>query len=296
MLPTMRPLAQAPNQAQAQPLDELLNQARIWRGDGAALPPLSGRPTGFDALDAALPGKGWPLGALTEIFPVQLGIGEVSIVLPALAHITREGGHIAWVMPTPAAPPGEDRHAQRTPQTGRQTGPRSRRTPKLATPHTTLFAPALAQAGLDLHHLLLIRPTTPQDALWATRQLIASNAFGAVVSWLDTPDTHSLRRLQIAAEGSHTLAILFRPARHAEQPSIAVLKLHIAAHAFAPGRQLAVSVLKRRGAPLAQPVLIDLVPPLPAAPASPTCFTPEGAHVMDRPTRPRASRSGVLPC
>ena len=39
------------------------------------------------ALDAVLPGRGWPQGALTEILLAREGIGEIRLTLPALARL-----------------------------------------------------------------------------------------------------------------------------------------------------------------------------------------------------------------
>jgi hypothetical protein len=38
--------------------------------------------TGYAQFDAALPGGGWPCGAITELMPEVAGIGELSLVLP----------------------------------------------------------------------------------------------------------------------------------------------------------------------------------------------------------------------
>ncbi len=71
-------------------LEDLLQQARIWRGTapGWAAPTV---PTGFANLDAELPGGGWPSGALTEILGSCEGIGELGLLLPALARLTSAG-------------------------------------------------------------------------------------------------------------------------------------------------------------------------------------------------------------
>jgi cell division inhibitor SulA/protein ImuA len=204
-----------------------------------SLPPLPGLPSGFDALDQALPGGGWPVGAISEIFPEHEGIGEVSLVLPALAHLCRHNRAIAWVVPSAARTPPA--HASRRRETTRR--------PTAAAPRIPC-APALAAAGVDLKKLLLVEPKTPQEALWALRQIIASKAFGAVVGWLEALDAHSLRRLKIAAEDSPTAVLLFRPARLMHQASSAALKLHLAAR----GPALEIAILKRRGAPLPAPI------------------------------------------
>ena len=53
-------------------------RADIWRGGRPASPAPAAIPTGFPALDAALPGGGWPLGALTEVLEERQGIGALA--------------------------------------------------------------------------------------------------------------------------------------------------------------------------------------------------------------------------
>lgn len=73
-------------------LDELLNESGIWHaGERPQKTRLEHVATGFPALDAALPGGGWPLGALTEILHAQTGIGELSLLIPALARLAAHG-------------------------------------------------------------------------------------------------------------------------------------------------------------------------------------------------------------
>lgn len=200
-----------------------LHHPAVWRGDGLARTTLPGVPTGFAALDNILPGGGWPTGALTEILAEQEGIGELSLIAPALARLSQETpGWITWIAP----------------------------------PHVP-YAPALQAAGLDLSRMVMVQPRSGADALWATRQALSSDACSAVLSWLSVPDLQSIRRLQLAVEGRNTVAFVFRPSFAARDFSPAPLRLQLEA----AGSRLAVQVLKRRGPHLAQPVLIDLSRP-----------------------------------
>src|SRR6185437_16985152 len=79
-------------------LARLLSHPAIWRGGDCAPEPASVA-TGFPALDAVLPGGGWPRGALTELLLEREGIGELRLTLPALARLQAEGRSIVWVTP-----------------------------------------------------------------------------------------------------------------------------------------------------------------------------------------------------
>lgn len=187
-------------------LQTLLADARLWRGSGAA--PLRALPTGHARLDEVLPGGGWPLGGLSEILCPQPGVGELKLVLPLLARLTRDGRPVAFVGP-PCMP----------------------------------YAPALSQAGIDLPRALVIEPRNATDALWTVEQLLQARA-GAVLLWQPQIETTALRRLQLAAENGDSIGLLYRPLSAAQHSSIAGLRLRIARE----NNQERVEVLKCRGA------------------------------------------------
>jgi hypothetical protein len=200
-------------------LDSVLRHPGIWRGNQRAQEAMDAVPTGFDELDALLPGGGWPRGALTEILAEQEGIGELNLLMPSLARLSRENGWLTWVAP----------------------------------PHVP-YAPALAGAGLSLKRVLVAQPQSPADAWWAAEQALRSGACEAVLAWLKAPDERRMRRLQLAAEDGRVWGVLFRPARAAQERSPAALRLHLKPAA----NGLAVHILKRRGGPVDRPVLLDL--------------------------------------
>jgi hypothetical protein len=156
-------------------LEQLLRgRHAIWRGCRAqdkAWPVIA---TGFAELDAALPGGGWPLGALLEIATTHLGIGELRLLLPAMAEISRSGRWIAWVTP-PYQP----------------------------------YAPALSQAGVDLAYLLIVDAREAADIPWSLEKLLRSGHCGMTLAWPKRLSAHQARRLQLAAEEGSALAVLF---------------------------------------------------------------------------------------
>ena len=172
------------------PLQALLEARRVWRGQPLPQPP-SRQPTGFDWLDDALPSAGWPEAALTELLLPVDGVGELRLLWPTLARLSRQDGMIALVAP-PYLP----------------------------------FAPAWASAGVQLGKLQVVR-TSPRDALWATEQCLRSAACSAVLCWPQQADDRSLRRLQVAAETGQCLGFALRPARAADNPSPAALRIAI---------------------------------------------------------------------
>jgi len=189
---------------------------KVWRATEQAQ--IRTEPTGFEVLDRALPGGGWPLGAVSEVLHAQLGVGELSLALPLLARLTQAGRPVALVAP-PMLP----------------------------------YAPRLAAAGIQLSKLLVVDRTqsdTEQNALWSAEQLLRAAA-GAVLLWVEKADAHALRRLQLAAEESDSCVLLYRSERYAAESTPSALRLRIWRQNSAPQ----VEVLKCRGArPLPLPL------------------------------------------
>lgn len=190
-------------------LDQLLRHPALWRArerDAAGGPP--GLPTGYAALDHCLPGGGWPTQGLIEVLADRTGIGELSLLLPALAQLCgeeREAGWFAWISP----------------------------------PHPP-YAPALAACGIDIGRVLVVRAP---PAEWAMEQALRSGACSAVLGWAECRDRQSLRRLQLAAEHSGCLAVLFRRLHDGRDPSPAVLRIALSSDRDG----LEVRILKSRG-------------------------------------------------
>ena len=198
-------------------LEKLLQNPRVWRGNSQAFTQAeAGLASGFAQLDRCLPGGGWPAAALTEILTAQYGIGELRLLMPALATLSvvethsneREPGWIAWI-----APPFQP------------------------------YAPALRQCGIDLSRVLIVRPKDNSELLWSAEQALSSGTCAAVLLWPPTLDDQASRRLQLAAEKGHSWAIAFRPWAARQHASAAALRLELQ-----PTQQgTHVHILKSRG-------------------------------------------------
>jgi hypothetical protein len=176
-------------------LADLLAHARVWKlKDASASPSRPVWSTGRAALDACLPGGGWPTASLIEVLLETAGLGEIQLFLPALVESQRQAdGEAPWLV-------------------------------WIAPPHEP-YAPALAQQGIDLRKLLVVRPASATEALWAAEQALGSGVCAAVLLWLQGTDDRWLRRLKLAAEEGGALGVLFRPERHRFESSPASLRL-----------------------------------------------------------------------
>ena len=162
-------------------------------------------PSGRAAVDALLPGGGFPRGALAELCGGPAS-GKTAVALTALAAALGERGLGAFV----------DGRGE-------------------------LYPPAAAALGVDLDRLLVVRPSAapgePWPGLWAAEALLGSGAFEAVA--VDVPLEGArgrapggavvdamLRRVRAAAEKGGSIGLwLTRP----EGPRIpAAVRLELA--------------------------------------------------------------------
>jgi protein ImuA len=150
---------------------------------------------GLEAVDRALPGGGFPRGALSELCGGPAS-GKTAVALSLLARLGEED-LFAWI----------DGRGE-------------------------LYPPAAAARGVDLGRLLLVRPPVMppaagpspageaswRSALWAAEAVLASGAFAAAV--LDVPLPRVVpgaeavaRRLQSAVERGGAVGLWLSPAR-----------------------------------------------------------------------------------
>ena len=194
--------------ATSDPLERLLRESRVlWRGRELSRAPT--RTTGFAALDERLPGGGWPIGALIEIFCACDGLGELSLVLPLMRALSSEKRAVALIAP----------------------------------PHIP-YAPALVRAGIRLPSLVWIHAATEEDARWSAEQFLREGLGGATLLWSNPQSDRALRRLQLAAETGHATAFLYRPISGLAHSSPAALRLAL----FPENGRTRIELLKVRGA------------------------------------------------
>lgn len=200
-------------------LEKLLrDNARIWRGRGGAGAGPETLSTGHRDLDEALPGGGWPVGALTEISVSHWGSGELRLLLPVLAVMAQTRRWLVFIAP-PYIP----------------------------------YAPALMQAGIDLRYTLLIDlEGSHPDVLWSMEKLLRNPHAGIVMAWPQAFAAGQLRRLQLAAEAGRSLGFLFQNKMTENSPAALRLQLNPAPQG------LEVRIVKARGSIRRQTLFLPL--------------------------------------
>lgn len=185
------------------------------RADAAVLADLRGRIRGLEgafckgenggvlrfgapALDGTLPWGGLPRAALHEVLAADDG-AATGFCAALLARLAAGTGTVLWC------------------RRGRARG---------------LYGPGLAAFGLDPAHLVVVQGRTTTDVLWVMEEALHSGALAAVLGEADDLNLTAARRLQLAAEGGATTALLLRRERGEAEPGPAVTRWRIAA---APG-------------------------------------------------------------
>lgn len=172
-------------------VEQLLRHSRhIWRGCDVVARQRGGQATGFVGLDAALPEGGWPRDALLELVVSEWGVGELQLLLPAMRAASGRGEWLVWIAP-PYVP----------------------------------YALALADSGIDLARLLLIRPGGEREVVWAMEQALRQPHCAMVLAWPGDLRPVMVRRLQLAAADGRSLGVLFR--RRDWSGSAAALRLRL---------------------------------------------------------------------
>ena len=241
----------------------------VWSADTLGGAPGATLASGYPALDAVLPGAGWPLDALSELLQPPGLHAEWRLLLPALVRLQQASdGALVLVGP----------------------------------PHVP-FGPSLQAQGLAVQRLLWLQVSEPQARLWATEQALRCAGVLAVLAWLPQARAEQLRRLQLAAQTHGKPLFALRPAQSQADSSPAVLRLLLAPWPFRPVVQaqtqaqaqaqaqvqgdddLCLHVLKRRGPPLLLPLLLPgrqgrLSAWLALGPKA----VEEGGHALDRLT------------
>lgn len=213
----------------------------------------SGIATGNPRLDALLYWQGWPQGNLTELL-TQPGLGEVSLVAPALMHLAAAGGWTFLIDP-PHLP-----HAQ-----------------------------ALGQLGLPGDRLLVLRCLSHGDSLWAAEQILRAGICAALLLWERKNAWRHARllRLQNLARNVGGTMFLYRRPQALREPSPAPLRIALTGTAGA----VRLTIHKQLGGSgqhlmVGREPLTAPAPPCPLpAPLAPRQPLAGGQHWQRRPDR-----------
>lgn len=197
----------------------------VWQGQELAGVEEGVVVTGHPALDVELPGGGWPLG-LIEVLQERPEQHVWQLAGSALACRLRSQAGPVVLVAAPFDP----------------------------------FLSSLQAHDISCDRLLWIRAGKPAERLWAAEQSLRCAEVAAVLAWLPQARSVELRRLQIAAQQHSKLLFVFRTLRSAQDASPARVRLQLAGT-----ESMQVRILKRRGPPLSQTLILAAYPPRLAA-------------------------------
>ena len=121
------------------------------------------------------------------------------------------------------------------------------------------YPPAAAALGLDLQRIIIVRPATLADRLWAIDQALRSPSIVAVIAEVEQLDDRAARRLQLAAESGGSLGLLVRSISRQHHPSWAEVQWRVrplvqtapgsplSGSSISPHRQLQLELRRVRG-------------------------------------------------
>lgn len=202
----------------------------VWRASELAQQAGPVLPTGHDALDAVLPGGGWPVGGISELLQAPTVHAEWGLLAPALSQLVARSPARAL----------------------------ARSAVVLIGAPFVPFGPALAARVGAPEALLQVQADALNERLWAAEQALRCADVQAVLLWLASVPAAHLRRLQTLAQTHGRLLFVCRPQAACHQPSPAPLRLILDWQPAGPGATplLQVQVLKRRGPPAAAPLAL----------------------------------------
>jgi cell division inhibitor SulA/protein ImuA len=141
-------------------------------------------PTGITGLDELLPCGGWPKGGVIEVIVPDEHTDAVSLLMPALLRLSRQGRWLAMI-----------------------------------TPSWQTRARLFTETGLNPVRVLQLNPHPGRSALWTAESMLRSGTCSAVLAWPNCNTELMDRRLQKAAARGRALGILIRYEGFATQPS-----------------------------------------------------------------------------
>ncbi len=168
-------------------LDGLLRQSPLlWRGKSQlenTQPDRQYIDTGYTALNAILPGGGWPTGCLIELVISEWGQGELSLLMPLIVWFSQAKRPVIFI----------------------------------ASPYIP-YAPALKAAGVALQNVWLIdNQGSQKDLAWAAEKSLSTEQDALVLLCLPGISAKQVRRLHVAVCG-RSVGVLLRCGKAMQSP------------------------------------------------------------------------------
>lgn len=181
--------------------------------------------TGILALDDILPNRGLIRGTLSEWISAMPGSGATSLAMRIAASAQQDGPLV------------------------------------IVDRQRSLYAPAIPETGVDMRDVILVRPKTRSDELWAIEQALRCPGIGVVLCRIEQLKDLEFRRLQLAAESASAIGLLIRPAKARHQLNWADLRFQVSPRPSLPRsfcRRLEVECVYVKGGAAGRTIQLDV--------------------------------------
>lgn len=122
----------------------------------------------------------------------------------------------------------------------------------------SFFPPGAAAAGVDLSRLMIVRESRAKEARWALERLAHDKNIAVTAAWLARLSDTTMRRLQLATEGSGQTLVLL-PGKPQKAGHWCALRLNVQPlPTQGTARRMHVEVIKARGGVMPAPVRIEI--------------------------------------
>lgn len=176
-----------------------------------------GTPTGFVALDQALPWQGLPNRGLIEVVCAAKDMTELQLLLPVLQQRSQGSQSLLWMTP-PCSPHGE----------------------------------SLRQHGINTRNSFVIPSQAHcHQAFWSIEKALQSKECSMVLAWQNWLSARVLRRLDLAARHGDSLGVVFHRRGQLQSPSTLQLEVKAVSDVPRGGRALDIIVRQVQGQPQA---------------------------------------------
>ena len=125
-------------------------------------------------------------------------------------------------------------------------------------PRGDLYAPAVAAGGVPLDRLLLLRPPSAREEVWAVAECLRCPAVSAVVAAIPALTRVEARRLQLAAERGGGVGLLLRPFGRSDTYAAATRWLVAPAPGDADVQRWQTQLIHGHGGRVGQSVLLEV--------------------------------------
>ena len=150
-------------------IQKLIEKQLVWKATEGTKKKEKKIPSGFLNLDEAI--GGWPSSNVIELIHKEEGIGEISILTPLMARLSKTTN--SWIV--------------------------------LVNPPYIPYAPSITARDINLSKILVIQSNHHCEMLWAMEQALSAQDCSIVIGWPKQINERTIRKFKAAARQGETI-------------------------------------------------------------------------------------------